>query len=193
MSDPDKVRVSISYFNEAATVRLPFSRATTMEDVMYELDILDSSYIGGKTSIYRGLRAIRNDVFQERHGDRPDVPNYLILVTDGPPNMDVNGTITEAINNQIDGNHVILVLIGADLLKGRNYLSLYSIASEPYASNIIAAPDFKELLNKVPEVVNSLCNGKRFYDLTYKCVFNTLLERKDINLIVIEIIKTEGY
>ena len=36
-------------------------------------------------------------------GDRPQVPNVLIMLTDGVPNVDVDRTIPEAINMHIDG------------------------------------------------------------------------------------------
>ena len=38
-------------------------------------------------------------------GDRPNVPDTLIIVTDGLPNQEVDRTIPEAINAQIDGKH----------------------------------------------------------------------------------------
>ena len=39
-------------------------------------------------------------------GDRPNVPDTLIIVTDGLPNQEVDRTIPEAINAQIDGTHL---------------------------------------------------------------------------------------
>ena len=36
-------------------------------------------------------------MFHERNGDRRDVPNYLVILTDGVPNKDIEGTIPSSI------------------------------------------------------------------------------------------------
>ena len=155
----DKVRISLVYYQEESHVLLPFSASTELEDILFYLDKLDQRSIGGKTNTFNGLFTLRDTVFNH-DGDRPDVRNYVILLTDGPPNMEVESTIPEAIRNQIEGTHFTLVLIGNGLVNGRNYLLLHGIASEPYAANIFNVPVFSDLNRLVPEVTLSLCDGK---------------------------------
>ena len=62
------------------------------------------------------IRLARNELFNGL-GDRRDVPNYAVLITDGLPNQDTEHMIPEAINAKIDGIHVVLVTIGSGLNK----------------------------------------------------------------------------
>ena len=47
-----------------------------------------SAYIGGYTNTSGGLRAMMHDQFTFTHGDRPNVPNVAIVITDGHSNLD---------------------------------------------------------------------------------------------------------
>ncbi len=155
------IRVSVAVFNGHGIVELPLRRTTTMEDVFFTLDNLNSKYRGGKTNTANGLAIIRNEIFNSRGGDRPNVPNYVVVITDGIPNIDEKRTIQEAINNLIEGIHTILVLVGTGLTTGRNYLKLHAIASEPYSQNIFSVESYKSLLRAVPGITNALCDGKK--------------------------------
>lgn len=46
-------------------------------------------YCDGNTNTTGGLRVTRLEVFSESNGDRPDVPNVCILLTDGFPTREV--------------------------------------------------------------------------------------------------------
>jgi Mg-chelatase subunit ChlD len=47
-------------------------------------------YCGGNTNTTGGLHIMRTDIFNQQNGDRPDVPNIAILITDGNPTRDVD-------------------------------------------------------------------------------------------------------
>ena len=47
-------------------------------------------YCGGNTNTTGGLRLTLNDVLNEASCDRPDVPNLIILITDGIPTREVD-------------------------------------------------------------------------------------------------------
>ena len=44
-------------------------------------------YILGSTNTADGLRVLRSQVFNQANGDRPDVPNAAIIITDGISNL----------------------------------------------------------------------------------------------------------
>jgi len=46
-------------------------------------------YIGGNTNTTGGLRLMRTEIFNTANGDRSDVPNVAILITDGVPTREV--------------------------------------------------------------------------------------------------------
>ena len=68
--------------------------------------------------------------------------------------------IPEAINAKIDGIHIVLVTIGSGLNRGRNYLNLHGVASEPFSNNIFNVEDFNELNRVVGPVAGALCNSE---------------------------------
>ncbi len=43
---------------------------------------------------------MRTQVFQQAYGDRPDVPNVCILITDGVPTREVDGLAAEVQNDK---------------------------------------------------------------------------------------------
>jgi len=47
--------------------------------------IRNIQYLGGNTNTTGGLRLMRTEVFNRANGDRSDVPNVAILITDGIP------------------------------------------------------------------------------------------------------------
>ena len=52
--------------------------------------IRDLHYRGGNTNTTGGLRLMRREIFSRDNGDRPDVPNVAILITDGIPTLEVD-------------------------------------------------------------------------------------------------------
>ena len=46
-------------------------------------------YLDENTNTTGGLRLMRTEIFNAANGDRPDVPNVAILITDGNPTRDV--------------------------------------------------------------------------------------------------------
>jgi len=69
--------------------------------------VRDIPYFGGNTNTTGGLRVMRTQVFQQAYGDRPDVPNVCILITDGVPTREVDGLAAEV---GMDKNAQIRVL-----------------------------------------------------------------------------------
>ena len=47
-------------------------------------------YLGGWTNTTGALRLMRTEIFNHANGDRSNVPNVAILITDGVPNIDVH-------------------------------------------------------------------------------------------------------
>jgi len=47
-------------------------------------------YCGGNTNTTGGLRVARTEIFNTAKGDRPDIPNTLVLITDGNPTRETD-------------------------------------------------------------------------------------------------------
>jgi len=52
--------------------------------------IRNIQYLSGYTNTTGALRLMRTEIFNAANGDRSDVPNIAILITDGNPNRDVD-------------------------------------------------------------------------------------------------------
>ena len=152
----DNIRLGVMYYSDDATVWYSL-KETNMEDFGYNMDQMP--YVGGKTNTANAINVMRKNMLVEVNGDRPLVPNYCILITDGLPNMMVNATVAEAIQAKIDGTFIIVVTVGKGLNTGRNYLNLHGIASEPVASNFFNVHSFKHMNRLVPDVIEALCDG----------------------------------
>jgi Mg-chelatase subunit ChlD len=85
-------------------------------------------YDGGNTNTTGGLRVMRTDIFNTYNGDRPDVTNVCILVTDGVPTREVAGLTTEVQNVRNAGIRVIGVgITNAVSEVGVSFVSLFKL------------------------------------------------------------------
>ena len=60
-------------------------------------------FMGGKTFTTSAIRLLRQELFTGRNGDRPNIQNYVILITDGNSNINPAQTIPEAIAARNEG------------------------------------------------------------------------------------------
>jgi len=68
----------------------------------------------GTTNTPSALESCRDNQFTAKNGDRPDVPNYIIIVTDGYSNVNQNRTIPDAKQLQSMGVTMYAIAVGTD-------------------------------------------------------------------------------
>jgi len=99
--------------------------------------IRNIQYLGGNTNTTGGLRLMRTEVFNRANGDRSDVPNVAILITDGIPTREVEQLPGEVasikslgirivgvgVSNQVCSWHPCLFLLATSQLYVTNYES----------------------------------------------------------------------
>ena len=54
-------------------------------------------YVKGRTNTAEALLYIRTEMFTALNGDRQDVPNFAVVITDGESNINEERTLPEAI------------------------------------------------------------------------------------------------
>ena len=64
-------------------------------------------YIGGDTNTTGALRLMRTEIFNATNGDRADVPNVAILITDGDPTREVDQLNDEVSRIKNSGVRII--------------------------------------------------------------------------------------
>ena len=68
--------------------------------------ILDTNYVGGYTNTADGIRYASDEQFTPLNGDRLDVPNVMIVITDGASNINDGQTVPNAIEARRRGTTV---------------------------------------------------------------------------------------
>ena len=117
--------------------------------------IMRTRYPGANTNTSGGLYVARTQLFNVNNGDRPNVPNLLIAITDGKSTFDNDRTIPIAEDLQRDGVNIVAVGITNSVDENE----LRGISSQPQVENrnYFTSPDFQQLENIIENLLASAC------------------------------------
>jgi len=146
----NNTRVGMVTYSSTAHNIFYLSSNSDMEET--KESVMATPYRYGDTYTAEAIRYLREYQFREDNGDRSDVPNYAILVTDGVSNMKNWRTIPEAHKLQDDGVHMFSIGIGLT-----NLDEVYAVASEPATKNTFTVDRFEELPSVAPKLVSTIC------------------------------------
>ena len=149
----DGVRVGVITYNQTAHLRWYLDEFDDSASLIAA--IRDLEYRGGDTNIAAALRLARTELLRDNKGHRDDVPDLVILISDGNPNKDEDDTLDEAddLKDALEGDNAALITIGVtdeideELLAG--------IASD--STYVAMADDFTALDTIVNKVKNLAC------------------------------------
>jgi len=88
-------------------------------------------------------------------GDRPDAPNFAVLITDGASNNSLR-TISEAFLAKRSDIHFVVIGVGQLVKLGE----LYTLANYPYSANYLSATNVSALPNLTQATLDLVCNSK---------------------------------
>ena len=133
-------------------------------------DIVDyvnqMSRIEGETNIALALNVMTNDVFG-RVGDRPDVKDLAILITDGRHNVEGWNVTTQAKMAKDRGIELFTVGVHSRPPPDSFDLAeLQMIASDPDFNHVFTAENFDELANVISRLTGPLCDAAGFITTT---------------------------
>ena len=152
----DNVRVaSVSYSNEAR-LNFPLNRYYTVPDLVRAIEKIE--YLDNQTHTADALHVMRTQAFDPSHrgarGDRPDVPNIGILITDGASNVEGHRTIPSANRAKDDGIRLLVIgvtnRINERELKG---ISSTGVLNQTYWKSL----DFRALDAIISNIINQTC------------------------------------
>ena len=117
--------------------------------------ILRTRYPGANTNTSGGLYVVRSQLFNVNNGDRPNVPNLLIAITDGKSTFD--NTRTVPIAEDLRGDGVNIVAVG--ITNSVDEAELRAISSRPQVrdQNYFTSPDFQQLGQIIDRLLASAC------------------------------------
>ena len=152
--------VAVITYAEKAEMRI---RLGDHEDYDKFLDALDKNvtYRGGPlTRIDLALTMVRNEVFTGQGGDRPDVPNYVVLLTDGRQNsgdyyVDIN--LVPWYAKPLWDRNITIFAIGVARARRAQLIRLAGKTGKA-----IYRRKLRDLKYTVNEIIPSECLGKEF-------------------------------
>ena len=117
--------------------------------------IYDIRHTSGETNIAEGLRLMREQVFTQA-GDRRNVKNIAIVITDGVANEAAERVGVEARRAR-DEQKIEIFTIG--ITNQIDEFELELIASQPYSQHKFLTPNFQTLRDIVAEVKKRACDA----------------------------------
>ena len=151
--DGGSVRVGVIIYSTEDHVEFQLNTYRTKADVYNAVDNIPYRY--GSTNTADALETMRSVMFTRANGDRPNVDNIAIVVTDGVSNINARRTIPEAEQARADNIHIYAIGIGLTDTR-----ELDGIASKPVDENRFAVQDFSELADLRHHVFSALCGGE---------------------------------
>lgn len=99
-----------------------------------------------------------NDILccQRANGDREDVPNYAILITDGESTVNKQQALPEAIETRIAGVILTVVVVGYRTAS----LEVKGIASDPDERHVMSVENYDGLKTIVETTIGNTCDGE---------------------------------
>lgn len=117
--------------------------------------ILTTRYPGANTNTSGGIYRARVDLFNPQNGDRPNVPNLAIIITDGKSTFDNEKTIPYAKDLRRDGTAVVSV--GVTNSVDENELKEIASLPQQRDRNYFTSPDFQQLDSIIESLLSSAC------------------------------------
>lgn len=150
---PQDTRISLIYFSQDAFVLFYLNDYTNKEDIINAIEKLD--IIGSQTNTSGALRLMNDDVFTPMHGDRPDINNVAILMTDGQSNVDASLTIPEATRAKKLGVRMFVVGLTDQI----NNAELIGMSSKPIEQHYFNRTTYSLVNTIVSNLVWNVCHG----------------------------------
>ena len=147
-----QTRIGIVTFSSDATLVFPMDRYSDKN--LLKKNILSISHTGGPTNTGKALHITRTACFNKNNGDRVDVPNIAVVITDGFP------TVVEFdINKEAVALHQVGTVLAVgitDSVESR-FLKVISSPSQLEHENYFTAADFSVLRNILDSIISKTC------------------------------------
>ena len=151
--DRGNVRVGIVIYSTEVHIQFQMNQYNTKQQVFNAIDNIP--YRFGSTNTADGLQTMHDEMFTRRNGDRPNVDNICILLTDGVSNINSRRTVPEAVAARNKNIHIYVIGIGLTDTR-----EVDKIATPPIEENRFIVQEFDELVALRDKVFSSLCVGK---------------------------------
>ena len=160
--DGGSVRVGVNVYSDDDQVAFNLNTYSNKADVFNAIDALQ--FTGGGTETGRALETMRSEMFTVANGDRPEVDNFAIVITDGKSD-DRHISVADAARD--DGINIFAIGIGA-----AEFRELARIANKPSAQNVFTIKDVDVLAGLHKKVCTSVCSKSIIYCVFFRAMFS---------------------
>jgi hypothetical protein len=148
----DKTRLSLLRFSNEAQVEFRLNEFTTAAQYEQAIDKMVINYVGGNTNTTGGLYMARTVLLNPVNGERPSVPNMVMVLTDGQATVEENFLDVQAAALQnLPSTTVVAVGVTDDV----DEANMLRIASS--RDSIFLVDNFEDL--RQSEFLNVLTDG----------------------------------
>ena len=152
---PDATRVGAIIFSEQVILEFTLSQYDNSNAIAQA--ILTSPYLGQTTNTPEALRQTRLQCFNVATGDRPNIPNLAIVVTDGVPFPPDRRTPALDEARALRDTGAVVISIGITDAIDEDFLKGMSSAPQLLGQNYFTATDFGVLIDIQKIVVEGTC------------------------------------
>lgn len=146
--------VAAVVFSDSGQLLFPLSRY--MDNAAVRRAVMNTPYPGRNTNTSGGIYIARTQAFNVRNGDRPEVPNLAIILTDGKSTFDRARTIPYAEELRRDGAQVISIGITNSIDEPE--LKAMSSLPQQQHINYFTSASFQELEDVMAGLLASACD-----------------------------------
>ena len=146
----EKTRIGVVTFSTGAMIDFHLKDYRSARAITKA--ILEIEHVPGQTNIAAALQAMREEMFLQKNGDRPGVPNIGILITDGYSYKNYEETIPEAKKARERGIQLFAIGIGLE-----DEDEIKRIADDK--NRVFGTSNFDTLAQIVYDVRDAICRG----------------------------------
>ncbi len=156
---PNSVRIGIAMFGNDVEPVFHLDRFTSQSEILSAIDRIP--FLDQTTNTAAAIRYMRTTMFTPQNGDRYNVPNSAIIITDGVPLVpsDVTEarrlTLQEANLARSQGINMFTVGIGPELTTE----FLAQIADQPPSQHVFQVGQIRELESILDQVIGATCGA----------------------------------
>lgn len=151
----NQVRVGVVKYSKQAINEIFLNRYYDKSSL--QTAILNLKYIGGTTNTAEGIELMRTEQFTLGNGDRPNVPNVAVVITDGEANERIDDTETEA--RMAHSNGIKIYALGITNAVTESTLRQISSPPQQLGVTYFITTDFNQLQNTLITITTSVCSA----------------------------------
>ena len=134
--DSGLVRVGAALYRDQGVVIFDLKAYRSKKEVFEAIEKIPFNFKSNRANLAAGINVVRDQMFADSAGDRPDIPNGVIIITDSNSNIGVE-SISESSNELKDAG-VTVFSIGIGLENPDEIVSVASNQELSYILNDVA-------------------------------------------------------